>query len=412
MQELRAGDLAETDRRDVAGVATESPVHLLVDTLGLQRRLIEMGLAQHGALAFAAFRRPGRPIAQFPIRLPFGRDIEEELERSSSIRDDAEIRREDAADLRRLDIHMYEFAAFRIGRDVAGMAVGPAVADAEDEVGGKQRRIAITMRGLQAAHAGHQRVVVGNGAPTHQGWNDRNAGDLGELDEQVRGIRIDDAAAGDDQRPFGRVQHRDRLFGLRAGRGRLVGRKRRIGLRIEFDLGKLDVDGQVDQHRTGSARTHQVERLLEDEGDERRLLHGDGPLGDRRGYGGDIDGLKILLVEARPRRLAGDAEDRDRIRRGRVEAGDHVGAGRPRGADTEAYIAVLRPCIALRHMRGAFDVAREDMADRSAPSQRRIKRIDRSTRHTESTVDPLLFQNMNCRIDGAHLGHGNSSCLE
>ena len=37
---------------------------------------------------------------------------------------------------------------------------------------------------------------------------DRHAGELGELDQQVGGVGVDDAAARDDQRPLGRVQHR------------------------------------------------------------------------------------------------------------------------------------------------------------------------------------------------------------
>ena len=83
------------------------------------------------------------------------------------------------------------------------MAVGPAVADAEDEVGLQEGRVAVAVRGLQADHAGVQLVVVGDGAPAHQGGDDRDAGQLGELDQQVGGVGVDDAAAGDDQRPLG-----------------------------------------------------------------------------------------------------------------------------------------------------------------------------------------------------------------
>ena len=58
MQELRAGDLAEADRRDVAGVAAEGLVHLLIDALRLQRRLVEMRLALHRLLALAGIPPP------------------------------------------------------------------------------------------------------------------------------------------------------------------------------------------------------------------------------------------------------------------------------------------------------------------------------------------------------------------
>ena len=110
VQELRAGDLAEADRGDVGGVARQRLVHLLVDALRLQRHLVEMRLALQRLLARPAFLRPARPVAQLARRLPFGGDVEQHLQRRARIRDDAEIGREDAADLRRLDVDVDELA--------------------------------------------------------------------------------------------------------------------------------------------------------------------------------------------------------------------------------------------------------------------------------------------------------------
>ncbi len=106
----------------------------------------------------------------------------------------------------------------------AGVAVGPAVADAEHEVGRQQGGVAVAVRGLQADHAGLQRVVVGDDAPAHQGRDDRHPGQLGELDQQLGGVGVDDAAAGDDQRPLGVVEQVQRLLDLGAGGGRPVDR--------------------------------------------------------------------------------------------------------------------------------------------------------------------------------------------
>src|SRR3546814_8119104 len=100
-----------------------------------------------------------------------------------------------------LDVDVHELAVLGVDLDGARVAVGPAVADAEHEVGPEKGGVAVAVAGLQADHAGHQRVVVGNGAPAHQGGNDRHAGDLGEVDQQGRRVGIDDAAAGDNQRP-------------------------------------------------------------------------------------------------------------------------------------------------------------------------------------------------------------------
>jgi hypothetical protein len=151
-------------------------------------------------------------------------------------------------------------------------------------------------------------------------------------------VGVDHAAAADDQRTLGLVQHRDGLLDLGARGGRLV-RRRLVGVDVEFDLGHLHVERQVDQHRTRAARAHQVERLLEHARHQRRLAHGHGPLGHRLGDRFDVDGLEVFLVQTGARRLAGDAEDGDRIGPGRVQARDHVGAGGARGADAHADVA-------------------------------------------------------------------------
>ena len=158
-------------------------------------------------------------------------------------------------------------------------------------------------------------MVVGDRAPAHQRRDDRHAGQLGEFDQQVGRVGVDDAAAGDDQRPLRLVQHRQRLLDLRARRRRLVDRQRLVGVDVEFDLRHLHVERQVDQHRARPARAHQVEGLLEDARHQRRLAHRHRPFGDRLGDSIDVDRLEVFLVEPRARRLAGDAEDRDRIRR-------------------------------------------------------------------------------------------------
>ncbi|MEY9725819.1 hypothetical protein ABIA07_001720 [Bradyrhizobium yuanmingense] len=148
---------------------------------------------------------------------------------------------------------MNEFAALGVGLDRAGVPVGPAVADAEHEVGFQQRGITIAVAGLETHHAGHQHVIVGDRAPSHQRRHDRHVGDLGEFDQQVRGVGIDDAAARDDQRPLGGVEHLQRLLDLLARRCGLVDRQRLIGLVVELDLGELHVEGHVDQHRSWPA---------------------------------------------------------------------------------------------------------------------------------------------------------------
>ena len=183
------------------------------------------------------------------LGLRLARGLDEQSQRRPGVGDDAEIGHEDAADLGRLDVDVHELAALGVGVDAAGVAVRPAIADAEDEVARQQRRVAVAMAGLQPDHARHQRMVVGDRAPAHQRRDHRNAGQLGELDQQVAGVGVDDAAAGHDQRPLGARPASPAPCRSALGSPRLVERQRLVGLGVEFDLGHLHVERQVDQHR-------------------------------------------------------------------------------------------------------------------------------------------------------------------
>ncbi len=167
VQELRSGDLRQADGADVAGVLAEHLVHLLVHTLGLDRHVVEMGLALQAGLALLAVFKPGLAALEFAGGLPFPGHFQEHIQGFAGIGHDAQVRGEHAADLGRLDVHMHEFAAFGVHVHGTGVAVGPAVADAQHQVGLEQGGVAIAMRGLQADHPDHQRVVIGDGAPTH-----------------------------------------------------------------------------------------------------------------------------------------------------------------------------------------------------------------------------------------------------
>ncbi|MET3245256.1 hypothetical protein ABIE53_002001 [Burkholderia sp. OAS925] len=364
-----------------------------------------MRLAMHGLLALLAIGDPRAAVLQLARGLPFAGHFDEQFERRLRIRHDAEVRTEHAADLRRLDIDVHELAALRVDIDAARVTVRPAVADAEHEVGREHRRVAVAVRGLQTDHAGHQRMVVGNRAPRHQRRDHRHADGFRELHEQVLGGCVQHAAAGDDQRLLGIVEQRERGLDLLARRLRLVDRQRFVGVDIEFDFGELHVDRQIDQHRTGAARAHQMERLLEHARHERRLAHRHRPLGDGLGDRLDVDGLEVFLVETRARRLARDGQNRNRVGLGGVETGDHVGARGTRRADTHADVAGLRPRIAFGHVRRALDVTREHVADVAGLAHRRVERVDGGARHAERGVDTFFFEHQHGGVDGSHLGH-------
>jgi hypothetical protein len=87
VQELRGGDLRQADRADVAGIAAEHLVHLLVHALRLDRHVVEVRLALQRALARLAVHTGA--VLQLAGRLPFLRDGDEQLERG--VGHDAEI---------------------------------------------------------------------------------------------------------------------------------------------------------------------------------------------------------------------------------------------------------------------------------------------------------------------------------
>ena len=342
--------------------------------------------------------------------LPLAGHRDQLFQGGAGVGHDAVVGREDPADLGRLDVHVHEGAAGAVGVQPAGLPVGPPVADAEDEVGGQHGGVAVLMGGLQAGHARHQRVVVRDGAPAHQGRDDRHVQQLGQLDQQVAGVGVDDAAAGHDHRP---LAPRPACPGpwppapgspsacTRAAAGRCPGRTRSCHLHVER---------QVDQHRAGPAGAHQVERLLERAGHLGRLQHGHRHLRQRFGDGCDVDSLEVLLVQPGDGCLAGDAQDRDRVRGGRVQAGDHVGAGRAGGADTHADVAGLGPGVALGHVRGTLDVPGQDVLHPAVVTHGGVERVDGCAGQSEDGVDAFLFQDGDGGVDGTHGGHCLCPC--
>ena len=149
--------MIETDRRDELRIVIEGPVDFLEDALRFDRHVVEIRFAQHRAFAFAHLRGPFAAIGDLTLA-HFG---DECFERETRIGDDADLRTEYAADLRRLDIDVHEGAIAAIHIDGSGLTIGPAVADAEHEVALEKRGVSIACQGLQAHHAGVERMIVG-----------------------------------------------------------------------------------------------------------------------------------------------------------------------------------------------------------------------------------------------------------
>ena len=358
-----------------------------------------------------ARRGPSGVVPQRARRFHLARGGDELRQRGAGVGNDAQVGTEHPPDLRRLDVHVHELAAFRVHIHRPGVAVGPAIADTEHEIAFQERRIAVAVAGLQADHARHQRVVVRDRAPTHERWNHRHTGDLGELHQQVGGVRVDDAAAGHDQRALGLVQHGQRPLRLSPRGGRLVRGQTLIELFVEFDFRHLHVDREVHQYRAGPAGAHEVECVLEHAGHQRGFAHAHGPLGDRLRNSLDVDGLKVFFVELGAGCLPSDAQEGDAVRLGGVETGDHVGAGGAGGADAHADVAGFGTGVTLGHVRCAFDVPRQDVPNRPARLQSGVEGVYGGAGYAEGDRHALSLQHAYRGLDRPHFGHVVSPLL-
>jgi hypothetical protein len=114
VQELRAGDLAQADGGDVDGVAPKALFISSYTRCGLIGVSVEVRLAQHQRLR-SAQRRPSRRGPSACRRPSLARHLDEQLASAAlASTDDAVVGREDAADLRGLDVHVHELAALAV----------------------------------------------------------------------------------------------------------------------------------------------------------------------------------------------------------------------------------------------------------------------------------------------------------
>jgi hypothetical protein len=209
------------------------------------------------------------------------------------------------------------------------VAVAKPGAYGQNQVALEENLVTPTSLGLQPGHAGEQLVILREGALTHQRDLNGDGQILSQGNEFVRRVGDDHAAAGQNQWTPRGEQHVHRGADGFGARCRDIDRQGRVEGLVVAAGSALHIDRKVDQHRTGAAGAGDAECLAEDPGGLGGFLELDGPLGDRLGDFHDVDGLERLLVELRARRLAGDADHRNRVGQRGVEAGDHVGAGRP-----------------------------------------------------------------------------------
>ena len=302
------------------------------------------------------------------------------------VADQADVDLDVLVDLGAVDLDVDLLGVERVGLDVAGHPVVEAHAERDQQVGfldgGVHPGLAV-----HAHHAEVERMRGRDAADAEQRHRDRDVGVLGEPAHHVGGAGVDDAVAGEDQRPLGGVNHLDGAIEVGLA-GTQVGpvAERRVRFRpLELARALLAVLGEVDEHRAGPAGAGDVERLAHGGGDVLGVRHQVVVLGDRQGDAGDVGFLEGVRADQLAAHLAGDADDRGAVHHRRGDAGHQVGGAGARGRDRHADLAGGAG-VAVGHVGGALLVPDQDVTDgvvehRVVGGEDRPARIPEHARH-------------------------------
>ena len=305
-------------------------------------------------------------------------------------------------DLRRVDVDVDELRVRGELRQLAGDAIVEARADAADEVGLVHR----VVRGARAVHAEHAqplRVRRGERAEAHQRARDREAVGGRELDELLGGVRVDDAAAGvDDRAPRGR--HRLRrladLLGV-AVRRRLIAGQVDVADRLVVDVRAREVLRDVDDDRTGPPRAREVERLVDRARDLLRRTDLEGVLDDRHRDAERVGLLEAVGADEVGAHLTGDEHRRHGVHHRVDDRRDDVRRAGAGGGERDADLAG-RLRVALGSVSAAGLVAHEDVAD-AAVDERVVGGKVGAPGEAEYDVHTLRLQALHDGIDRTHV---------
>ena len=169
---------------------------------------------------------------------------------------------------------------------------------------------------VHARHVEAERMVVGYGAPAHQGRGDGGVDFFRQGQQLRRGIAVDHAPAhvqngffglGDQFRRFFHIARIDFPVELVAPDVHL------IGIDKFLHLGLGDVAWHVDQHRPRAARGGDMESLPHDSGQIFRIAGLIGVLDDGHGDAHDVRLLKGVAADGEGGNLAGDGHDGDGV---------------------------------------------------------------------------------------------------
>ena len=214
-------------------------------------------------------------------------------------------------------------------------------------------------------HAHVQGVLRGQEAQAHHGGHHGDARGLGEGPELLLRVGQEHAAPGADHRSLGQADghgHVGDLLVVAPDAGVIAPDADLLGeLHVRHQL-LLHVYGDVDEHRPRPPRGGDVERLLEDHRQLRRVLHQVAVLGEGGHRPGDVHLLEDVPSQEVGGHLPRHGHQGDGVHIGRGHAGDQVRGPRPGGDDADPRLP-CHPGVAGGHVSRVLLGAHEGVVD-------------------------------------------------
>ena len=337
-----------------------------------------------------------RPLPAGDAVVPFGVFAEagsavQPLQKLPDVGGDAEVGAHVFVDLRRVDIDVDDPGRTRKLIRIAGRTVRETGAERQQEIA-LVRRVIRIVAAVHAEPFQRQRMILRERADPHQTGGDRDIETLRKPGQLLRRPGGDHTAPGVNARAprtGDRGEHRFAIL-LRHRRRLPYQLRRRLRAEPELQPPLLDIFGNVDPDRPGTAAVREVKRIRDGLRKFLRLHHQIAVLHDRAGHADDVGLLKRVPADQLRLHLAGDDHHRHRIHTGVGDPGQQIGrAGAAGGhADTGsaggAGVSAGGECASLL-------VARQDHPDRGV--RQRLMKFDRgAARIREHQFDAEALQ--------------------
>ena len=327
---------------------------LAADALGPRRRDVGTPVLLD-ALLPVLYELPhlGQPRAAVRSRL---RRIQHRRQRRPGVPVQPHLHRVVAADLGRIDVELDDRRARRRNAEVERELAAAVAADEEHQVGPAQDAVGALAR-VVARRPHRQRVVGREHRLGVERRGHRNRQPLGQGDQLVACARGGHAAAGNDHRPSGALQHSERVgdrrrFGRRPERRHAGELPLHDHLGIQFAFGDHQPADllQVEVGRPRRAAHRAAERLAQVHRQHVGRVHGRAVLGDGREWCDVIDLLVGVALLVELALASGQRDDGRAGQEGVLQAGRQVGGPDRLGHHQRRAAADTR--VAVGHVGG------------------------------------------------------------